>query len=227
MRGSTSAFTDRRHAGRVLAKELGRYAAKTDVVILGLPRGGVAVAFEVARELDAPLDVFLVRKLGVPGHEELAAGAIASGGVMLLNDDVVRSMGVSSRQIEQIAARERALLARREQLYRGHGGGAKVVAKQAIVIDDGLATGATMRTAVMALRRLEPARVVVAVPAAPAETCDMLAREADEVVCSMTPSPFFSIGEWYDDFAQTSDDEVVRLLDLARTFGSGGAGGRT
>jgi putative phosphoribosyl transferase len=211
---------DRHEAGRMLAEELGRYAGKAGVVALGLPRGGVVVAFEVARVLGVPLDVFLVRKLGVPGHEELAAGALASGGLVVLNEDVVRSTGMRQSQLDQITAREQALLERREQLYRGHSDRPDLVNKQVLLIDDGLATGASMRTAVAALRRLGPARITVAVPVGPADTCDMLAREVDEVVCPMTPWPFFSIGEWYEDFSQTPDEEVVELLDKAKMFAS-------
>ncbi len=212
-------FSDRHEAGRILAGELERFAHVPDVVVLGLPRGGVVVAFEVARALDAPLDVFVVRKLGVPGHEELAAGAIAGGGVMVVNDDVVNGAGLSRAQIELIAKGEWVVLEQREKLYREHSVKAEVGGRIAILVDDGLATGATMRTAVAALRQLEPSRIVVAVPTAPRETCDVLAREADEMVCSMTPYPFFSVGEWYDDFAQTSDDEVVSLLERAGGFG--------
>lgn len=222
MRGSFRLLRDREEAGQILVEELAKYAEDRDVVVLGLPRGGVVVAYEVAKAFDAPLDVFLVRKLGVPGHEELAAGAIASGGVRVLNDDVVRGAGLSEARLDEIAARELAVLERREQLYRGHSSPAELKNKQVIVIDDGLATGATMRTAVQALRRLGPARVIVAVPTAPVETCGMLAREADEVVCAMTPAPFFSIGEWYENFSQTSDDEVVELLERARNFGRAG-----
>jgi putative phosphoribosyl transferase len=219
MRGSVRRFRDREEAGRALAEDLRRYAGRRDMVVLGLPRGGVVVAFEVARELGVPLDIFLVRKLGAPGHEELAAGAVASGDVMLLNDDVVRELGINARQIEQIATRERGLLARREAIYRGHSSPVALSGKTVILVDDGLATGATMRTALASARRLDPARIVVAVPTAPAETCTTLAAEADEVVCLMTPSPFFSVGEWYEDFGQTSDDEVVALLERARAFG--------
>jgi putative phosphoribosyl transferase len=219
MKGSVRRFRDREEAGLALAEELRRYAGRPDVVVLGLPRGGVVVAFEVARELDVPLDIFLVRKLGAPGHEELAAGAVATGGVMLLNDDVVRGLGIGARQIEQIASRERGLLERREAIYRGHFSPVSLAGKTAVLVDDGLATGATMRTAVASVRRLDPARIVVAVPTAPAETCTTLAAEADEVVCLMTPAPFFSVGEWYEDFAQTADDEVVVLLERARAFG--------
>jgi putative phosphoribosyl transferase len=219
MGGSVRRFRDRQDAGRALAQALRRYAARTEVVVLGLPRGGVVVAFEVARELDAPLDIFLVRKLGAPGHEELAAGAVATGGIMLLNDDVVRGLGINTRQIEQIATREKGLLARREATYRGHSSPVDLAGKTVILVDDGLATGATMRTAVAAVKRLDPARIVAAVPTAPVDTCTTLAAEADEVVCLMTPSPFFSVGEWYEDFGQTSDDEVVAVLELARDFG--------
>ncbi len=222
MRGSIRRLRDREDAGRILVEELAKYAGNRDVVVLGLPRGGVVVAYQVAKALNVPLDVFLVRKLGVPGHEELAAGAIASGGIRVLNDDVVRSVGLTDARLDEIAAREQAVLERREQLYRGHSSPADLKGKQVIVIDDGLATGATMRTAVQALRRLGPARIVVAVPTAPAETCGMLAREADEVVCAMTPVPFFSIGEWYENFGQTSDDEVVELLERAKGFGRAG-----
>jgi putative phosphoribosyl transferase len=221
MRRPVRLYRDRAEAGRALAEELGGYAQRPDVVVLGLPRGGVVVAFEVAKALHAPLDIFLVRKLGTPGHEELAAGAIASGGIMLLNDEVVWSMRLSESQIESIARREQDVLERRERLYRGHSSPATVAGKLVIVVDDGLATGATMRTAVAALRKLEPAQVIVAVPLAPQDTCDRLAHEADEVVCAMTPSPFYSIGEWYEDFAQTSDDEVVELLEKARALGQG------
>jgi len=209
---------DREEAGQILAERLARFAAQSDVVVLGLPRGGVVVAYQVAKALKAPLDVFLVRKLGVPGHEELAAGAIASGGVRVLNEDVVRSIGLSESRLDEIAAREQAVLERREELYRGHSSPVELAGKQVIVVDDGLATGATMRTAVAALKRLGPARIIVAVPTAPVETCNMLSKEADEVVCAMTPSPFFSIGEWYEEFTQVSDDEVVALLEQARAL---------
>ncbi len=225
MREPTGLLIDRGDAGRRLAESLSRYAGRRDTVVLGLPRGGVVVAFEVAKALDLPLDVYLVRKLGTPGHEELAMGAIASGGVMVLNDDVVRSLGLGKERVALVAERERAVLEARERAYRGHTDPVRLSGKQVILIDDGLATGATMRTAIKSLKAQGPARIVVAVPTAPAETCEVLAREADEVVCWMSPAPFFSIGQWYEDFSQTSDDEVVRLLELSRGFGRGGATG--
>ena len=206
-------FRDRAHAGRLLAERLRGFAGRPTIV-LALPRGGVPVGFEVARRLDAPLDVFVVRKLGVPGHEELAMGAIATGGVRLLNDDVIAE--VSARDIDAVTARERQELARRERAYRGDRPPPDVHGRTTILVDDGLATGATMRAAAAGVRRLEAARVVVAVPAAAAETCELLAGEADEVVCLTTPEPFYAVGLWYEDFSETSDDEVRRLLDAAR-----------
>lgn len=216
---------DRREAGLALARELGRFAARDDTIVLGLPRGGVVVAFEVAQSLDLPLDVYLVRKLGAPGQEELAVGAIASGGARVLNDSIVASLRLPPEQIEAIAAREKARLEERERLYRGHANPVVLKGRQVIVVDDGLATGASMRIAVRSLRDRDPARIVVAVPVAPAETCAALGREADEVVCSLTPAPFYSIGSWYEDFEQTSDQEVIDLLERARGFGRH-AGGR-
>jgi putative phosphoribosyl transferase len=183
------------------------------VVVLGLPRGGVPVAFEVAQALDAPLDVFMVRKLGVPGHEELALGAIASGGVRALNLDVLAAIGISGEQVEAVAARELEELERREISYRGHRPPLPVDGRVAIVVDDGLATGATMRAAAYALRRRGASRIVVAVPIAPAQTCESLRRDAEEVVCTLTPEPFTAVGRWYDDFAPVSDEEVRSLLD--------------
>jgi erythromycin esterase-like protein/adenine/guanine phosphoribosyltransferase-like PRPP-binding protein len=208
-------FRDRRHAGRALALALERYANHSDVVVLALPRGGVPVAFEVAQALHTPLDVFLVRKLGVPGHEELAMGAIASGGVRVLNEDIVRSLRYGNAQVDAVAAREQLELERREQAYRGDRPDLKLAGKVAIVIDDGLATGATMRAAVKALRARHPARVVVAVPVGAEDTCQVLRREADEVVCLRTPYPFGGVGMWYDDFSQTDDSEVRELLAAA------------
>jgi putative phosphoribosyl transferase len=202
-----------------LAARLSRFAHRKDTIVLGLPRGGVVVAFEVAKALDVPLDVFLVRKLGAPGQEELAAGAIASGGVRVLNEDVVRALRLSEEQIETIATRERGVLEQRERLYRGHSEQLELAGKVVILVDDGLATGASMRTAIRSLRRHAPAQIVVAVPTAPPETCADLRREVDEVVCVMTPEPFWSIGSWYLDFAQTSDEEVVDLLGKAASFG--------
>lgn len=206
----------------MLATHLRRYAGHDDVIVLALPRGGVPVGAAVADALGVPLDVFLVRKLGVPGHEELAMGAIASGGVRVLNRDVIDDLGISDRVIETVTARETRELERRDRLYRD--GRAPVAAggRVVILVDDGLATGSTMRAAAAALRSQQPARLIVAVPAAPADTCAELRREADEVVCAVTPEPFYSVGVWYADFTQTSDEEVRALLARAR-----GGGGRT
>jgi len=208
-------FRDRRHAGQALAAALSRYAGRDDVVVLALPRGGVPVAFEVAGSLRAPLDVFLVRKLGVPGHEELAMGAIASGGVRVMNEEIVRAMRLDSRHIEPVAESEQRELARRETAYRQGRGDVDVRGRTAIVIDDGLATGATMRAAVKALRMRGPDQIVVAVPVGAADTCAAMRREADEVVCLHAPEPFGGVGAWYDDFSQTGDDEVRQLLAAA------------
>jgi erythromycin esterase-like protein/predicted phosphoribosyltransferase len=216
-------FRDRRDAGRVLAGLLEQYRGHDDVVVLGLPRGGVPVAYEVATALDAPLDVFLVRKLGVPGHEELAMGAIASGGVIVLNEDVVIGIGISSDAIREVAERESRELARREQAYREGRPMPELTDKIVILVDDGLATGSSMRAAILALRRLEPARIVVAVPAAPSSTCEELRLEVDEVVCATTPSPFFAVGRSYWDFTQTTDEEVRDLLRAAARAPTGAA----
>jgi predicted phosphoribosyltransferase len=208
-------FRDRAEAGRLLAERLGTYAGRPDVVVLALPRGGVPVAFEVARGLDAPLDVFVVRKLGVPGHEELAMGAVATGGARVLNDEVVQRLGISRETIEAVAERERAEIDRRERLYRGDRPPVDVRGRTSIVVDDGLATGATMRAAVAAVRQREPERVVVAVPTGSPDACRDLAREADDVLCLVAPDPFLAVGFWYSDFAQTSDDEVRDVLERA------------
>lgn len=208
-----SRFNDRSDAGRELAQRLAKYAGRDDLVVLGLPRGGVPVAFEVARALGAPLDVFLVRKLGVPGHEELAMGAIASGGTRVLNEDVVSAAGVDREQIEQVAARELEQLRRQELVYRGDKPPLGVRGRVAILVDDGLATGATMRAAVMALRDRGAGAIVVAVPIAPPETCEALSREVDEVVCAHTPDPFTAVGIWYRDFTPVGDEQVRELLD--------------
>lgn len=205
-------FRDRTDAGRCLAGMLPAYAARSDVVVLGLPRGGVPVAYEVARALGAPLDVFLVRKLGVPGHEELAMGAIASGGTRVLNDEIVGALGIPPEVIDAVAARETAELSRRERAYRGDRPPVDVRARTVILIDDGLATGATMRAAAAALRQAGPRRLVVAVPLASREACDAFRTEVDEVVCASRPEPFHAVGLWYDDFSQTTDAEVRALL---------------
>jgi predicted phosphoribosyltransferase len=212
-------FRDRHEAGRALAGLLEHYQGRDDVIVLALPRGGVPVAYEVATALGAPLDVFLVRKLGVPGHEELAMGALASGGVVVLNDDVVRDMGITPEMLRGVAEREAQELQRRERAYRGDRPKTQIAGKVVILVDDGLATGSSMRAAIQALRTLGPARIVVAVPAAPESTCRELEAEVDEVVCATTPSPFFAVGASYYDFTQTTDDEVRELLQAASVAG--------
>ena len=207
-------FADRREAGLVLAQRLANLQGHEDLLVLGLPRGGVAVAFEVARALHAELDVFIVRKLGFPGHEEYAMGAIASGGVQVMND--TGGWRADARDVDAVVQRERAELARREQLYRGERPPPAVEGRTVVVVDDGLATGATMRAAVAAIRKLHPASLAVAVPVGARETCEQLAREADEVVCAAQPTPFRAVGQWYRDFPQSSDEEVKRLLAQAR-----------
>jgi predicted phosphoribosyltransferase len=206
---------DRREAGKELAAELSAYKGNPDVVVLGLPRGGVPVAFEVANALGAPLDVFVVRKLGVPGHRELAMGAIASGGVRVLNSDVVNAVGVAPMVIDAVAAQESREIERQEREYRASALSRDFSGKTVIVIDDGLATGSTMRAAVRALRQFGPARIVVAVPVGAEITCRELENEADEVVCPDTPDPFRAVSLWYEDFGQTSDHEVRHLLETA------------
>ena len=208
-------FRDRAAAGRLLAEKLTAYAGRTDVLVLALPRGGVPVAFEVAQALEVPLDVFVVRKLGVPGHEELAMGAIASGGITVLNEDVIQALHPPLRVIEAVAAREFQELGRRERAYRGDRPAIDVHGKVVILVDDGMATGSTMRAAVAALRRLGPARIVVATPAAAPSTCAEIGREADECVCCIMPDPFYAVGVWYEDFSQTTDEEVRELLERA------------
>lgn len=209
-------FRDRVHAGQLLAHRLKAYTDRRDVLILALPRGGVPVAREIARSLHAPLDVFLVRKLGAPGQEELAMGAIASGGVRVLNDEVVRELHVPPRVIDLVTARELRELARREDLYRGGRPGPDVAGKTVILVDDGLATGSTMRAAIAALRQAKPKRIVVAVPVAAAPTCKELGEEVDEIVCLHTPEPFYSVGFWYEDFSQTGDEEIREMLELEK-----------
>lgn len=209
---SDEAFGDRREAGRVVASRLAHYKERDNVVVLALPRGGVPVAWEVSRALDAPLDVFLVRKLGVPGYRELAMGAIASGGVRVLNDDVIGWYGIPDAIIDEVAREEQAELERRERVYRAGPPRAELRDRIVILIDDGLATGSTMKAAVKAVRAHEPRKVVVAVPVGSPETCRELQDIADEVVCARTPAPFSAVGQWYRDFSQTSDDEVRELL---------------
>jgi putative phosphoribosyl transferase len=207
-----AAFRNRYDAGRRLAAKLRHYAGRDDVLVLALPRGGVPVGYEVARALVAPLDVFGVRKLGVPGREELAMGAIASGGVRVLNDDVVQTLDIPPALIEEVAEVEGRELERRESAYRDGRPRPDVRGKVVILVDDGLATGASMRAAVAALRKLRPARIVVAVPVGARETCAELAAEADEAVCAVMPEPFIAVGAWYENFEQTTDDEVRELL---------------
>ena len=212
IRGSKGGFENRRTAGRAVAAELSAYAHRPDVVVLALPRGGVPVAFEVAEALKAPLDLFLVRKLGAPRHRELAMGAIASGGVRVMNDDVVRWYGVSPDEIEEVAQEEQRELERREEVYREGREALPLEGRVVILIDDGLATGSSMRASVKAVRMHRPARIVVGVPIGARETCDELSAIADEVVCVRTPEPFVSVGQWYGHFDQTTDEEVRDLL---------------
>lgn len=210
-------FANRTDAGQRLAGRLRRYANHPGLLVLALPRGGVPVAAEIARELKAPLDLFLVRKLGVPGHEELALGAIASGGIRILNDEVVESLEIPASLIDAVAEKEKRELARRERLYRGNRGPLSVAGRTVILVDDGLATGATMKAAVKALKLQSPERLVVAVPVGAPETCRELESSVNELVCLWKPRPLFAVGEWYQDFSQTTDEDVIELLDQAQT----------
>ena len=209
-------FHDRRDAGRRLAAELRPYADRSDVIVLALPRGGVPVGFEIADALHVPLEVFVVRKLGLPGQEELAMGALASGGVRVLDDALIRALHVSDDDVQRVTRWEQAELERREHQYRGSLNFPDLHGKTVILVDDGLATGATMRAAVLAVRKEEPRAVVVAVPVAAAETCNAFRTIADDIVCAKTPEPFIAVGLWYEDFSQTTDDEVRDLLEHAR-----------
>ena len=211
----TTRFRDRTDAGQVLAQKLSAYANRPDVLVLGLPRGGVPVAFPVAKALNAPLDVFVVRKLGVPHQTELAMGAIASGGVRVLNELVLRSLDIPSDVIDRVAISEQQELERRERLYRDDRPAPEYTGRIVILVDDGLATGSTMHAAVMALRQKQPARIVIAVPVAVPEACDRFRREVDEVVCALTPENLWAVGQGYEDFSQTADEEVQELLKLA------------
>jgi predicted phosphoribosyltransferase len=205
-------FRDRYDAGQQLAAKLSAYAGRPDVLVLALPRGGVPVAFEIARALRAPMDLFLVRKLGVPGQEELAMGAVASGGGRVLNRDVVEALGIPDRVIDAVAEREERELERREQLYRDGRPPVNAEGRAVILVDDGLATGATMRAVVATLRQQQPARIVIAVPLAAPSVCREFEAEVDEIVCARTPEPFYAVGLWYEDFSPTSDEEVHDLL---------------
>jgi putative phosphoribosyl transferase len=209
------AFPNRAEAGRFLAEKLAQYSNRDDVIVLGLPRGGVPVAYEVAKRLRAPLDVFIVRKLGVPGFEELAVGAIASGGVRVLNEDVARALPSAHEIIESVTAKETAELERREQIYRDGRPAPELRGRIVVLIDDGLATGATMRAAVKALRQRGVGKIVVAVPVGPPDTCREFEEDADEVVCGIAPEFFQAVGQYYEDFSQTSDEEVRELLARA------------
>ena len=208
-------FRNRAEAGRLLAERLVQYAGRSDVLVLALPRGGVPVGFEVARALRAPLDVFLVRKLGLPGQEELAMGAIATGGARVLNEELVETLGLPEDLIERVAAREADELGRRERSYRGDRPPPEIRGRTIVVVDDGLATGSSMRAAVAALRTQEPKRIVVAVPIAPVTTCTVLEADVDELVCLRTPEPFYAVGLWYEDFSETTDEQVRALLEEA------------
>jgi putative phosphoribosyl transferase len=208
-------FSNRREAGRKLAERLRGYANRKDVVVLGIPRGGVPVAFEVAKTLQVPLDILLLRKLGVPGHEELGFGAIASGGIRALNPEVVEALRISPLDIELVTNQERKELKRREHTYRGHRPPLNVKDLTVILVDDGIATGSGIRAAVGALRQMQPAHIVIAVPVAPGSTCDRLRPEVDDLVCLAMPEPFYGVGQFYLDFSQVSDQEVNELLDRA------------
>lgn len=211
----TRRLQNRTEAGQWLATQLKAYANRPEVLVLALPRGGVPVGFEVAKTLNVPLDICLVRKLGVPGHEELAMGAIATGGVMLRNEAVVRELRISEAAIAQVADSERQELARRERLYRGDRPVPNVRDRILLLVDDGIATGATLRAAIASLRPQQPKAIVVAVPVAPPSVCEELKQEADDVICLLTPTPFNAIGLWYEDFSQTTDAEVRNLLETA------------
>jgi putative phosphoribosyl transferase len=208
-------FRNREEAGQRLASRLKKYANRDDVIVLGVPRGGIPVAFEVATTLNVPLDIFVLRKLGVPGHEELAFGAVGSGGTRVLNRSVLEQIGISDRDIASVTRMEREELERRERLYRGNRPPLDVQSQTVILVDDGIATGASLMAAIQALRRMKPAAIVLATPVAPSSTYDRLRREVDEVVCVDMPEPFYGVGQFYLDFSQVSDEEVIELLDRA------------
>lgn len=208
-------FANRTDAGRRVAAKLAGYAGRTDVLVLGIPRGGVPVAFEVARALDAPLDVFLSRKLGAPAQEELAFGALASGGIRVLDEDLIRELNISAAEIDEIAQRVKAELDRRERVYRRGRPALDLTGKTVVVVDDGIATGSSMLAAIKTLRHMRPARLVLAVPVAPASTCRRLREAVDELVCVHAPEHFYAIGQFYEDFSQVADEEVIDLLRRA------------
>ncbi len=211
---STERFEDREEAGRLIGGMLEKYGGE-DVILLGLPRGGVPVAYAAAKVIDAPMDIFQVRKLGTPGHEELAMGAIASGGVKVLNDEVLRSINVSDEEIESVARKEQEELERRDQKYRGDRPMPRIEGRTVILVDDGLATGSSMRAVVKAIKTLNPAKIVVAVPVAAPEVCEQFTQIVDEVICVRTPTPFQAVGLWYENFGQTTDEEVTEILGKA------------
>jgi predicted phosphoribosyltransferase len=220
----TPIFNNRKDAGRALARDLTEYADHDDVIVLALPRGGVPVAYEVARELKAPMDVFVVRKLGVPGHEEFGFGAIASGGIRFLNQEVVQALKMPSAMVERVVEREQAELERRERSYRDDRPEPDLKNRTVIIVDDGLATGSTMHAAVTALKTRDPKLIVVAVPVASEQACEEFKREADVIsVCAVTPEPFYGVGMWYSDFSQTTDDEVRQLLSNANASATAGS----
>jgi putative phosphoribosyl transferase len=219
-------FKNRSMAGQYLADKLQNYANDPNAVVLGLPRGGVVVAFEAAQELGLPLDIFLVRKLGVPGYEELAMGAIASGGVRVMNDNVMRQINIPADTVEAVAKREERELMRREKAYRDNRPPLDVKDRTVILIDDGLATGATMRAAVTALRKQRPGRIVIAVPVASQDACDEFRADVDDIICGITPAQFHAVGVWYEDFSQTTDEEVQQLLRAAHRRAEQRTGGR-
>lgn len=212
---SAFTFADRNEAGRALARELSDYVGRDDVVVLALPRGGAPIGYEIARALHAPLDVFLVRKLGVPGYEELAMGAIASGGTRVLNEGVIEQLRITPGAIEEVAREEQHELERRELVFRNGAPPVVVTGRTCILVDDGLATGSTMRAAIGALQKQKPARIIVAVPVASSDTCAEFQALVDEVVCLYTPEPFIAVGRWYDDFTQLTDEEVRDYLERA------------
>jgi putative phosphoribosyl transferase len=212
--GGVFIFQNRRDAGRQLAQRFDRFAGREDVIVLALPRGGVPVGYEVARRIEAPLDVLVVRKLGVPGHEELAMGAIASGGIRVIDHRTVQLIGLTPEELDHVVDAEEAELMRRERLYRARSADS-VTGKVTILVDDGLATGSTMMAAIDAVKTRDPARLIVGVPVAPPETCKTLSQQADALVCLATPDPMYAVGVWYEDFTQTSDEEVRELLDRA------------
>lgn len=209
-------YQDRRQAGQVLARALSTYADRDNVIVLALPRGGVPVAYEIAKSLHAPLDVFIVRKLGVPGHEELALGAIATGDIYIFNEDIIGELQVSKQQIETVIKQESNELKRRELAYRGNRPFPDLQNKIVILVDDGIATGATMRAAIKSLRLLKPKNIIVAVPVAAKEMCDVMQNEVDQFYCPLRPVSFYAVGAWYQDFSQTEDEEVYTLLKAAK-----------